>query len=226
MAENETLSDPSTGTEDEQRRPFWVVGLALLGFVIVVLASAFLLDRQLRPRVGIEPAPATSAIAAPTLTANRSPTAGATPAAQPTSVIPVATAFSGVRTSDSVQAREIEEAYLRYWNILVQGYLTLDSTQFAEVMAGAELARQQQEVRDLRLRGRAAKLEVTHRAAMSEIASDRAVVYDEYLNRSVFVDPTTKQELPASEPPETERISFELRKIDSKWKVTDAARRN
>jgi hypothetical protein len=37
----------------EPGRPYWLVGLALLGLVLAILGGAFMLDRQLRPRVEV-----------------------------------------------------------------------------------------------------------------------------------------------------------------------------
>ena len=120
--------------------------------------------------------------------------------------------------------REIEDAYLRYWDVLKQAYLNLDTSHLAEVMAGAELSRQEQDIHALQAKGRAAKLEVDHRIAFLDSSSERAIIYDEYLNRSIFVDPVSKQEIPTKEAPATQKISFEMRKIDGTWKVVDGRR--
>lgn len=209
---------------DEPRRPWWPVGLALLGLVVVLLVGAVLIGRQLRPSVGVEPAPQASAAVQPTSPA--AAVAVATPAAAaPTAVSGATSAVPpGVRIASSPLEREVEDAYLRYWDVLKQAYLSLDTSRLGEVMAGAELSRQEQQIRDLQSKGRAAKLEVDHRIAFANISPERAVVYDEYLNRSLFLDSATKQELPTKEQPEIEKLSFEMRKINGTWKVIDAAR--
>ncbi len=209
---------------NEPSRPWWPVGLALLGLVVVLLVGAVLVARQLRPQVGVEPVPQTPVAAQPTSAAPAAPAATAAVAAAPAAgTAPTTAALPGVRTGTSPLEREIEDAYLRYWDVLKQAYLSLDPSRLGEVTAGAELARQEQQIRDLRSRGRAAKLEVDHRIAFANVSPERAVIYDEYLNRSLFVDAITKQELPTKEQPETEKISFEMRKINGTWKVVDAA---
>jgi len=120
--------------------------------------------------------------------------------------------------------REIEAAYLHYWDVLAQAYLDTDTSHLSEVMSDPELSRQEKEIQDLKSQGRAAKLVAEHRIAFAKVSPESAVIYDEYLNRSVFVDPTTKQERPTSAPPETEKISFEMRKIDGTWRVVDGTR--
>lgn len=209
---------------NEPSRPWWPVGLALLGLVVVLLVGAVLVARQLRPQVGVEPVPQTPAAVQPTSAARAAPAATAAVVAVPTAATAATSAaLPGVRIGTSALEREIEDAYLRYWEVLKQAYLSLDTSSLGEVTAGAELARQEQQIRDLRSRGRAAKLEVDHRIAFANVSAERAVVYDEYLNRSLFVDAATKQELPTKEQPETEKISFEMRKINGTWKVVDAA---
>lgn len=221
---NETSSD--AGANPEPGRSFWVVGLALFGMVVALLVGAFLLDHQLRPRVGLDAAPTT--ITAKTTT---TPAGGRSPSQQPTATpiasvadFPTVTASpSNLPVANSPLEREIEEAYYHYWDVLRQAYLDLDTSRLKEVMSDAELDRQVEQIGELKAKGKAAKLQVDHRIAFVRVSPDHAVIYDEYVNRSSFVDPITKQELPTEAPPETEKISFEMKKIDSTWKVVDAA---
>ncbi|MPZ14367.1 MAG: hypothetical protein GEU73_08075 [Chloroflexi bacterium] len=73
---DEPIRETSGGPEP--RRPYWVVGLALLCLVGAVLGSALLLDRQLRPEVGIEPAPTLPGAAEPKGVSSGSATNSAT----------------------------------------------------------------------------------------------------------------------------------------------------
>jgi hypothetical protein len=229
MSPGERLSGTDTGSEAgaSPRRPYWVVGLTLLGAIVLVLVGAVLLDRQFRPPVGREPTGGTQAVARSTT----APMTSVPPTAAASSTLPAATpataasrAAPALRVASSPLEREIEAAYLRYWDVLRQAYLNLDGSKLSEVSAGAELARQEQEIRDLKAQGRAAKLDIEHRLTFVEVSSERAILYDEYQNGSVFVDPATKQELPTKQPPETERISFEMRRVDGTWRVVDGAR--
>ena len=227
--ETSKRGNPPGNTEPDRRRPFWVVDLALLGLVVVLLVGAFLLERQSRSQVGIEspPAAATGTSPAPGAGAGVQPTAQ--PAAAPAATVVVASPTAvesgdGLRVASSPLEREIEAAYLHYWDVLAQAYLDADTTNLPEVMSGPELGRQEQQIQDLKAQGKAAKLVAEHRIAFAKVTPDDATVYDEYLNRSVFVDPITKQEHQTSAPPETEKISFEMRKIGGTWKVVDGTR--
>ncbi len=239
MRADETLNQATPGANlgPAHRRPYWIVGLGLLGLVVVLLAGAFLLDKQLRPRVGIETPPAAAttasptsaapAIAPPTLRPTSEPTARpvATATATASAAAPIVTdGPGGLRVATSPLEREMEAAYLHYWEVRTQAYLDLDTSHLGEVMAGPELTRAEAQIRQLRAQGRAGKLDVDHRIAFVKVTPDEAEIYDEYLNRSVFLDATTKQELPTKEPPSVEKISFKMRKIDGKWKVVDGTR--
>ena len=240
MGPDDTLNQETLRTNLglEHRRPYWLIGLALLGLVVILLAGAFLLDRQLRPRVGIESPPAVAtatrptnapvAVVPPTLPATAAPTTQPAPASTATTAAgaPTTEAPGGPRVATSPLEQEIEAAYLHYWDVLAQAYLDTDTSHLGEVMSDPELSRQDKEIQDLKSQGRAAKLVAEHRIAFAKVSPESAVIYDEYLNRSVFVDPTTKQERPTSAPPETEKISFEMRKIDGTWRVVDGTRHN
>lgn len=234
MAFDEPLNDPVPGREEavQPRRSFWVIGLALFGLLVVLFAGAFLLDRQFRPRVGTEPVagdqvpaskpntPVAIIADAPTALSTASPTAMATSTVTPTAtlsaIVPTATGLDR-----SALEREVREAYEKYWDVLIQAYLDLDTSRLHEVTADPELTMTVQQIEDLRERGRAAKLEVEHHILIVRLSPDEAIIYDEYVNNSVFLDATTKQVLPTKAPPEVEKISFRLKKFEDGWRVID-----
>src|SRR5712692_4855838 len=78
----------------QPHRSYWPIALALLGLVVGLLGTAVILDRQLRPRVGIEPLPAVRVEEAPTT---------AQPAAAP------ATMATGLPAEDGPSAPQLEE---------------------------------------------------------------------------------------------------------------------
>ena len=227
MSSGSTLDagDAAVGNVTETGRPWWPIGLAVVALVFVLLVGAVLIGRQLQPRLGVDPAPAVlpavQATRAPAVVPQVTVAAGAAPTA---ATVGASALPPGVRVATTPLEREVEDAYLRYWEVLKFAYLNLDTSRLNEVMAGAELSRQEAVIRDLQAKGRAARLEVDHRMAFANVSSERAVVYDEYLNRSVFIDPATKQEFATREPPSVEKISFELRKVSGSWKVVDGAR--
>jgi len=222
----ETNSD--AGPDPERRRPFWVVGLALLGLVVAMLGGAFLLDRQLRSGVGIEPV-ATTGAATPTLASGRTrppteqPTApaGQVPAAAAT---PIET-MAGVRVASSPLEREVDAAFQRYLQVYGQAVWELDASHLHEVLAGQALLWVTNEVNQLKAEGRPVKIiEEERKVALARVTETSATVVDDYVSRSVYVDPQTKQPLPRTKPPTRVRQSYELRKIDGIWKIVDGTR--
>jgi hypothetical protein len=203
---NQAETKPPVETEQQVRWSYRKVGLALFLLIVVAVGGTIVLDRQLKPRTSIEPAPVAQTTPAPA-GAPTPPSGGEAP---PVVNMP----------SDPLE-REIVEAYLHYWEVRIQAYYSLDASLLPEVMAGAELVRERQQMEDFREQGKAVKVDVEHHLLLVEVAPDRAVVYDEYLNRSVFIDSTTKEEFPTKEPPGTEKISYEMHKIDGRWKVVD-----
>lgn len=222
MSPNETLRDPSAETEDEQRRPFWAVGLALLGFVIVVLAGGFVLDRQLRPRVGIEPAPATAPAGVATAVRTES-TAG--PASSATSVPAVASGdavLPKVRVANSPLEREVEEVYFRYLQIYSHAVLNLDTSRLDEVLDGQALQLVTEEVSDRKARGRPLQVVADdYLIAFGPVTETNATLLNEYTSRSFVVDINTKQPLPRTSPPTRIRQVYVFRKVNGIWQIVD-----
>lgn len=219
-----------SGSREESQRSHWVLGLALLGVVLAVVIGAIFLDRELRPRVGIEPAPTPASAAQ----APGSPLATATTPAATTAVASstIATAHdptpapspTGLSVATSTLEREIEDAYLHYWDVLAQAYVNLDTSRLATAMSGAELTRQEGQIQALEAEGKAAKLDVEHRIVLVQVSPEHAIIYDEYTNRSVYLDAATKRELPTHDPPSMEKITFEMKRLEGNWKVIDGTR--
>lgn len=210
-------SDAALPAGERRPRSYIAVAGALLLGLAVLLGGGFLFDRQFRPRVGIETPDAATGAAA---TVAASPTTAPAAAAAPTTA-PPPRPTPWPRVGRTALEREVEEAYARYWMVLVQAYYTLDTSRLPEVMAGEELRRQEEQIRELASQGRAGKLIVEHRISFPQVSDDRVVIYDEQLNRSLFLDAATRIEFRSSAAPETEKLTFEFRKIDGTWKVLD-----
>jgi cell division septation protein DedD len=238
-------ADEAGGPAPPPRPSYGPVAALLLGLVVAVVGGAFYLDGQLRPSVGIEPAAVTALateVTRPPAAASQ-PTATTVPtaaSAAPTTV-PPATATPAAADKTAAQAtasalpsspgdlftpleKEIIDAYLRYWDVRIGAYYEADPSRLTEVMAGAELAREQSQIEELRKLNRAARIDVEHNFRIRAATSDSASVYDEYINRSRLIDGSTKRDLPETEGELREKVSFELRRVGTSWKVVDGAR--
>lgn len=247
MKSRDVLSKTDPAPPDpETRRPprYWLVGLGLLGVVAVMLGAAFYLDSQLRPRVGNVSSPAAESIAtaaaAPSATPVPSPTAivsamaQATPNVTATTGTPrssaastptaVATIAPGVRLADPTLPREVEQAYLKYWEVYSDALLSLDASRVADVAADEELRRIREEVREFRQRNTAVRVRVAHSYGVFDVKEAEAKVIDRVLNRSFAVDPITKQ--PSERDVEGKYVEdvYLLRKMNGVWKVVESLR--
>ena len=148
---NDLTSSPAA--EVQARRPYWWIGLGLLALVLAVLGAAFFLDRQLRPRVGMESAPVgTPSVPTPTLmeTATKvseTPVVAIQATASPQSVgagSPVVSQAPSLVTvsppiAEPSTPQAVEQAYLRYWDVYREALLHLDTSRLSEVAARDEL---------------------------------------------------------------------------------------
>lgn len=201
MSAEESLATQGIPSEgDGLRLSFWKVGMVLLVLVVVVLGGAFALNSQLRSRVGIEPV------------------STALPAAQ------VETSASAATVEARSLHQEVMDAYLLYWEVRKDAFRSLEPGRLSEVMAGDALARDVKQIQDLKAQARAVEVVVEHSSVLVEAGLGKAVVYDEYLNQSLFIDLTTGKEMQTAEPPGVEKISYEMTKADGVWKVVDSAR--
>jgi hypothetical protein len=199
-----SVTDAKPGGAPAARpRPYWLIGSALLALIVVVLAVAFLLDRQLRPRVGVGPAAGTSSVTAGTPSRTISGEADLSLLATPLE-------------------REVAAAYLRYWAVYGAALESLDSSRLREVSDGNRLQEATADVRELASEGVAARFQVRHSFRVVHAAPTEAAIQDEYVNTSYAVDPQTRQ--PVGEPGEAQRArnTYYLRRINSSWKVVDA----
>ena len=215
--------------------PFWAVGAILFGVVLVILVAAFYLNNRLRPPTTIEAnssvATAPSASVPPTPIPTTAPASAAAPAvatsAPTTTAGPTIAVPSGVRVAQSPEEREIEAAYLHYWQVRSAALLNLDTSHLADVMADPELTRDIKQVDDLKAQSKAARVVITqHSIAFLKVAPDQAEIYDEYVNQSYLVDPQSKQPFGTPGPGGVAKVSYQLQKIDGVWKVTDGTRNN
>lgn len=130
-----------------------------------------------------------------------------------------------VEPSASLSAEEVViEAYLNYWEVYSEALYDLDENRLNEVMMGPRLDRAIREIKNLRDQGRAVDIDVKNNPVLVELKGDQAIVFDEYENRSTFIDPETKE--PLSDPGEAEviRDRVTLTRVAVTWSVFDSVR--
>jgi hypothetical protein len=128
-------------------------------------------------------------------------------------------------TATASPEQAVLEAYRRFWEAYAVAVLNLDPTQIEGVAAADRLQGIQEEIEDLRRRGLAIRVNVTHNPMVVEVRGDRAVVYDEMVNNSFYVNAQTKEPRVASGSGIMLKDTYYLQRMeDGSWKVIDGGR--
>ena len=146
------------------------------------------------------------------------PSASSTPAATQTAaptVVPTAT--------PSVE-EEVSQAYLHYWDAYSQALLNLDATLVEDVASGERLQLIRDEIEGLRSQGLALRTVVTHNPVILQASESSAVLYDEIVNNSFYVDPQTKDPPVAPGSGEILRDTYYLESTNGQWMVVRSTR--
>ncbi len=203
--------------EAGHRRPFWVVGLLLLGVVVIVLGGAFVVSHHVQSRVGIESGARTPVRSSSPRGAN---TGGGAAATAQSTVSATPTSLPTLQPTPVLSPRQqVMQAYHHYWRDYRQALYTLISSQMSNVATGDELRQVQEQVVSLRRVNHAVRTRVTHHALVVSIRGDKATVYDEILNRSFTIDPLTKQPPQGSNRADLEKDIYFFQRVQGKWKV-------
>jgi len=201
------------------RRPFWVVGLALLAAVVAVLVGSYLLGTRLGPRTGTDPVPTAPSVAAPTT----APTAATGAATSQPSIAPTPSGLPpGIGVASSPTELAIGAAHERYLRVYSEAVLNLDTAHLDEVLAGEALRSVTDEVNELKRQGRPVKINESDRlVALADVTETSAVLMEVFTSRSVYVNSATGQPYPRTGPPERISQSYKFQKIDGVWKIVD-----
>lgn len=133
---------------------------------------------------------------------NRPPNGGVSPSPTPTDV-----------------RAQVEQAYLRYWDVYADALLRLDASRLDEVLSKEALENHRQQVDELRGKNQPARVSVEHDYVITLVNDTTASVEDNYISHTVALDPETKE--PVEKDPNTRvRRSYTLEKVNGVWKVT------
>jgi hypothetical protein len=127
-------------------------------------------------------------------------------------------------------AKEVANAYLRYFEVSGQALYQLNPDLLDEVTAGDELAALRKNIEDDRAAGRAVRTDVEHYCVVLSVVGDHAQIGDVYRDSSIYVDPTTHAPLPGEKVPASPEVApeatvfYQLQRIDGVWKVVDSGK--
>jgi hypothetical protein len=115
---------------------------------------------------------------------------------------------------------EIEQAYLRFWDVWTQANLELDPSLLDEVATGEALAALMESVEGQRARNQPVRIRVEHNYEIVIVDESTASVDDSYINHSQRLDPETME--PIEDDPNVQvRKTHTLRKVNGQWKVAE-----
>src|SRR5206468_7507201 len=86
------------------------------------------------------------------------------------------------------RAQEIADAYERYWRVLSDAYLKMDSAPLGQAMAGRELVWAQGYVAKHRAEGRGVRLDAEHNVVVVRATPRERIALGEYLDRSRWTE--------------------------------------
>ena len=206
MARTGAFDEMAPDADARQQRPYVGIGLGLLALIFVLVVGAFLLNRQLRPQVGLDPAGAAAARGAGQL---------------PSRTI---SGESEIGLLATPLQKDIATAYLRYWAVYGSAMETLDTSRLSEVAAAGRLQEAIEEVEELKAEGVAAKVQIKHSFSVTSATETEASIRGEYINSSYAVDPVSRR--PVGEPGQSQHSvhTYHLKRIDGAWKVVGGTR--
>jgi hypothetical protein len=114
--------------------------------------------------------------------------------------------------------RDVEDAYLRSWDVYTDAMLRLDPSRLDEVYSGEALDVRTNEIADLAARNTPAVMRVRHDYEIVMVNADDALVLENYLNHSVLVDGTTMQPI-EPDPNKVVKREYVLRRERDGWRV-------
>ncbi len=120
-------------------------------------------------------------------------------------------------TPSDVRA-EVEQAYLKFWEVWASANSELDPKRLEQVAAGEALRVLSEQVEAQRAKNQPVRIRVEHDYEILLPEEGVASVEDRYINHSVRLDPATKQPI-ETDPNQTVRKSHTLKKAQGRWKV-------
>lgn len=115
---------------------------------------------------------------------------------------------------------QVEQAYLREWDVYADALLKLDTSRLSEALADAALRTVTQQVDTQRAKNQPARVRVEHDYTIHIVNDTTATIDDTYINHTVRLDPKTMQPI-EKDPKERVHSSYTLKKVSGTWKVTE-----
>lgn len=120
-------------------------------------------------------------------------------------------------TSTDTKA-QVEQAYLRYWDVYTEANLKLDVSRLEEVLSGDALKIVRDQIEEQKSKNQPVRIRVEHDYQVILVDAVTATVEDSYVNHSQRLDPKTGQPVDP-DPNQRVRRTYTLKKVSGTWKV-------
>lgn len=114
---------------------------------------------------------------------------------------------------------QVEQAYLRYWDVYTEANRNLDTSRLAEVLTGDALKDVRDQIEEQKAKNQPVRIRVEHDYHVILVDASTATVEDTYVNHSQRLDPKTGQTVDP-DPNQRVRRTYTLKKVNGTWKVS------
>ncbi len=115
---------------------------------------------------------------------------------------------------------QVEQAYLKHWDVYAEALRHLDTSKLSEVLTGSALATVTSQVEEQRRMNQPVLIRVEHNYTITLTSDSTASVDDNYINHSVRLDPKTGQPI-ERDPNQRVHKSYTIKRVNGIWKVSD-----
>ena len=131
---------------------------------------------------------------------------------------PDTTTTTSVQPARTGVEGEVEDAYLRSWDVYADAMLRLDASRLEEAYSGPALLTRRDEVAQLAAGNTPVRVHVDHDYEIVVLNADDAFVLEDHVNHSVLLDGGTMQPI-EPDPNRVVRREYVLRKGSGGWRV-------
>lgn len=115
---------------------------------------------------------------------------------------------------------QVEQAYLRHWDVYAEALRNLDAGRLSEVLTGAALTTVTRQIEEQRRMNQPVRVRAEHNYRITLLNDTTASVDDNYINHSVRLDGRTGEPI-EKDPNQRVHKSYTLKKVNDTWKVSD-----
>jgi hypothetical protein len=115
---------------------------------------------------------------------------------------------------------QVEQAYLRFWDVWTEVNRSLDPAKLDQVMTGNALTAARDLIERQKSKNQPVRIQVEHDYRTVITSADTASIEDNFIDHSVRLDPNTGEPV-EKDPNKRVRNSYTMKKVNGTWKVAE-----